>query len=95
VNAVIILTRADSATAIDSWWYAPSSDSILLDNLQIPRMRWRLRRDGTDLRGANTLEHDYGYRLPDGSWDPPASNWQVWLIRIPCASVPANAMLFR
>ncbi len=94
VNVRIMFTRADSAIAGGAWWWSPSPDSVLLHEPWIPGANWRLHRVGSDLRGISTLEHDYGYRLPDGSWSTPPSAWQVWLIRIPCSSVPANAALW-
>jgi hypothetical protein len=94
VNARIMFTRSDSTIAGGAWWWSPSPDSVLLQEPWIPGADWRLHRVGTDLRGIQTLEHDYGHRLPDGTWSTPPSVWPVWLVRIPCSSVPANSALW-
>jgi hypothetical protein len=92
-NATIIVTRVDTAIGIFASWSATTADSIELHDWAFPSEKWTLRRDGADLRGAAVMHHDMRHQLPDGTWVGDISIWQVWLVPVPCSTVPTNALL--
>jgi hypothetical protein len=86
-------SRKDSVLAAGATWQPAGRDSLLVKDWGIAETTWYLGRRGGDLRGVGVMVHDMRERMPDGTTRFAESKWTVWLVPVPCSSVPLEVLV--
>jgi len=85
--------RKDSLLVIGAFWQPIGRDSVVIKEWRYIPATWYLARRAGDLRGVGVLVHDIRERKPDGTEGLMVSTWTVWLVPIPCSTVPLDVAL--
>jgi hypothetical protein len=88
-----VIERSDSGWTVSQMnVMLVDKDSVQIVAYSVAPTYWRMARQKGDLRGTGWMVHDSYYRRKGDTTPAPTTDWPIWLVPVPCAQVPLDAI---